>query len=88
MFEERADLYWHGNVFKCQYYGIGEESGWDNFSREHLGGCGWHYTNSRMEFKELAVLQGNIEDEIAQELAGMEMEGIICALSYQHSHSL
>jgi len=45
------------------------------FSREHLGSCGGHYTNSRVDLKELAVLQGNIEDEIAQELAGMEMEG-------------
>ena len=52
-----------------------------NFSREHLGGCGGHYTNSRVELKELTVLQGNIEDEIAQELAGLEIEGIICVLS-------
>ena len=34
--------------------------------------------NSRVELKELAVLLGTTEAEIAQELADMEVEGIIC----------
>ena len=34
--------------------------------------------NSRVELKELAVLLGTTEAEIAQELADMEAEGIIC----------
>ena len=34
--------------------------------------------NSRVELKELAVLLGTTEEEITQELADMEAEGIIC----------
>ena len=34
--------------------------------------------NSRVELKELAVILGTTEAEIAQELADMESEGIIC----------
>ncbi len=34
--------------------------------------------NSRVELKELAVMLGTTEEEITQELADMEAEGIIC----------